>query len=398
MADIRIANTKIAVSVESVDGTYEEAVTTDFISPLEGFSMTPSKTLLDRTNITGGLNKLSAMQGGKSVAGALSVDFKAGSMDGAAPEYSQLLKSAFGSERTFVTKTATEDGDTFHTDKIIVLTDGDAANYKVGDIITTERAGAFHTSPIAAVDETVGANSITLLIADPAGIYIDGIVIKAGYSAVLADTAHQPLSISYFNDGRLEKAMGCKITSLALENFTTEGLPALNFGFEGVDFDVLATSGAQDTITASAVYDSVRPPVILGVCVYVDGLMVDVSDVAISLENGLNFKKGMCSKTGKSNGSITDRNISGSFTPYKDNAQFNIFDKFNSGSEISIFAAAAVPTVDGEYENVCSFYIPKAVIETFDNGDQDGIAQESIGFKAGAGSDGLSSPLVITYN
>jgi hypothetical protein len=390
-------NQELAIMEEVTEGTYlTPASGTDYIQGMsDGMEMTPSKEQLDRNIMDGNIGMLTPRHGTSSVTGSVGVELKTSGTEGSAPESSPLYRAALGSSRSFVTKTADDtDAGAIYTDTIIALADGDAAVFNIGDIVTTKRSGSYHTSPISAVSTTASANSITLLIADPAGAYVDGIVITAGYTVLTANSGHPTLSVSKFVEGAvLEQAAGCRIGSMSLNNFATGQLADVGFSFEGLNFD--------RTVSASPYtpsFDSAYPAVILSACVYVDGVALDVSDVSISLENTLGFVTPTCSSTGRSSSRVSSRSISGSFTPYKQDNSVANFDRFNDGTEFSLFISAHVPTTtSGEYDQIVSMYMPVCFSTEIGETDADGILQDSISFMASRGSDGSSEEMYITF-
>lgn len=390
-------NQELAIMEEVTEGTYlVPASGADYVQALsDGLEMTPAKELLDRNIMDGNIGMLTPRQGMSSVAGSISVEMKTSGTEGAAPEASPLYRAAMGNSRTFVTKTSDDtDSGTPHTSSRIYLLDGDAAVYNVGDIVTTKRSGAYHTSPITAVSTAGGDNYIDLLVADPAGAYVDGIAITAGYTALTANTGHPTLSISKYVEGAvLEQAAGCRVNSMSLNNFATGQLADVGFAFEGLNFDRSVTASPY---TPS--FDSAYPAVILSACVYVDGVALDVSDVSISLENSLGFVSPTCSSTGRSSSRVASRTISGSFTPYKQDDSVANFDRWNDSTEFSLFITAHVPTsTAGEYDQIVSWYLPVCFSTEIGESDADGILQDAISFRASRGSDGSSEELYVTF-
>lgn len=390
-------NGEVAVMIEVTEGTYlAPASGADYIQALsDGLEMTPAKEVLDRTIMDGNIGRLTPRQGTSSVSGSISVELKSSGTAGVAPESAPLYKGALGAQRSFVTKTSSDaDGGT-HTSTRICLADGDAAVFNVGDIVTTKRAGAYHTSPIVSKSDVAGNNHIMLLVADPAGAYVDGIAIEAGVTFYTANSGHPSLSVSKYVEGAvLEQAAGCRISSMAVNNFATGQLADVSFGFEGINFDRSVTASPY---TPS--FDTAFPVVVLKACVYVDGAAYEVSDFSLSLENSLAWKTPTCSTTGRSAGRIAGRTVSGSFTPYKQDDSVANFTKFKNGTEFSVFVSAYVPTsTAGQYEDVVGFYLPKCMITEIGEADQDGILQDAISFAVTRGTDGSNEELYIGFN
>jgi len=391
-------NTKVAVEIEVTEGTHVDPQSgAAFISPLsDGLEMLPAKEQLDRNNLNASIGKSTPRTGLKSVTGTIPVEMKSNGTEGAAPEYGPLVEACLGAKRNAVTKTmsdADDSGGNAYSDTIIRLADADAGTYNVGDIVTTKRAGAYHTSPIASVNDTAGEVEIVLLIADPAGAYVNGIDIAAVQTYLPANEGHPSLSVTkYVEDSVKETATGVRCTSMALNNFTTGQLADMSFGFEGLSFD-----RALEAPTQTPAFDAALPPVILNACVFQDGVSIDVNEFTISVENTLGFITSTCEDSGKKGSRITERVVSGSIDPYKQDDDITNFTKFNSNTTFSLFASAHNPTgVAGEYEDVVAFYLPNCLTTEIGEADQDGVLQETLSFSANRGADGSEEELYMS--
>ena len=390
-------NTVYAVEVEDTENTYKApTAATSYVQTLaDGAEMTPAKELLERNIFNGSIGKTTPRTGLRTVTGSMPTEFRASSTEGAAPEYDALMRAAMGSRRQ-VTTTSADDTDAGgpHTTSRIYLLDADASKYNVGDIVTVEKAGAHHTSPVSAVSNTPGDVYIDLLVA-AAGAFSDGDSIAAVTTYVTADSGHPSLSISkYLEQSVLEQATGCRVNSMALENFTTGQLASWNFGFEGMDFDRSVTAQPH---TPS--YSDALPPIILQACVYQDGVQVAVNELSFTMENTLGFATSTCSENGRISGRVTERSITGSFNPYKQGDSVAQFTKFKNNTEFSIFARAYIPSsTAGEYTQVCSFYLPQCIMTEMGEADQDGLLQETLSFSAGRGSDGTNEELYVSFS
>lgn len=382
-------NTIYAVEIEDTEGTYKApTAATSYVQTLaDGAELTPAKELLERNIFNGSIGKTTPRTGTKSVSGALPVEFRAGETEGSVPEYDALLRSAMGTRKSTdgaITKTG-------NTASVLQIEDADISEFAVNDIVMVKEAGAYHVSPISAVDATGGAANITLAI-PAAAAPADNVVVAAATTYSLADSGHPSLSISkYLESNYLEQATGCRVSSFALENFTTGQLASFNFGFEGLSFD--------QSVTASPFtpdFQDSLPPIILNACVFQDGVNVDVNELSFSMENTLGFVTATCSPNGRISSRITERSITGSFNPYKDDASTAQFDLFNNNTEYSLFAFAYNPTATaGEFENVVAVYLPKVVTTEMSEADQDNVLQHSLSFSAGRGADAATDELVV---
>ena len=381
-------NTKIAIMEEVTEGTFVvPASGSNFIQAIaDGVSMDPSKELLERDLLGAGLSKETPRTGLWSVSGTISVEAKANGVEGEAPEYGLLLESGLGNKRSAVTKTSSDtDGGTY-SDTVICFDLVDVDVYNVGDTLLIKRAGEFHRSPI----KSIAGNEVTLLVADPAGAFVDGLEVGALTTYLPADEDHKAVSISkYIEDAVLESAVGCKVKSIAFSGFETGAMAKFDFGFEGLYPDRAVSANA---LTPS--FDTALPPIVLGACLYQDGVAVEVNSFDFSVENELGFITSTCNIKGKTASRVTSRMVSGNFLPYKQNDDVDQWDLFEANSEFSIHAFMYVPSsVDGEGGDYVSVYIPVATTTEIGEGDKDGVLQDTIAWKTG----GAGTEIYITF-
>lgn len=390
-------NTVYAVEIEVTEGTYvAPSAATSYVQVLaDGAEMTPAKELLERNIFTGGIGKVTPRTGLRTVSGSMPVEMRANEVEGAAPEYDKLMRSAFGSRRQ-VTATTIDDADagTPHTTSRMYLLDADANKYNVGDTVTVKKSGDYHTSPVTAVSNAAGDVYIDLLVANGAA-FSDGDIIAALTTYVVANSGHPSLSISkYVEEAILEQAVGSRVNSLSLENFTTGQLANFNFGFDGLDFDRSVTAQPH-----TPDFDGSLPPIILNACVFQDGVGVAVNEFSFQLENTLGFATSTCSSNGRISGRATERVVTGSFNPYKQDDSVAQFTRFENNTEFSLFANAYNPTsTAGEYNQVVSVYMPNCIITEIGEEDQDGLLQEPLSFSAGRGTDGNENEIFISFS
>ena len=389
------SNGKYAVMVESVEGTYEvPASGSDFIAVLEdGNELSPAKELLERSVLTGSIGKVTPRTGMKSVSASLGVELKAGSTAGADPEYAPLLKGAFGATRNRATVVTTKGSG--NTATVLQIEDADIADLQIGDIIVVKQAGAYHISPITARSTGAGTATVTMLVAHPSGDCTDSVTVAPFRTWYANNTGHPSLSVTkYVDDVITEKATGCRVSSMALEGFATGGLANFSFGLEGMGFD---RSVAAPPYTPSL--DSSLPPVILSAKVYLDGTVIEVNELTVSLENTVGFATSTGSANGRISGRISERTITGTIDPYKASDSVANYTKFVNNTQFSLFAFAYNPTTTaGEFGEMVGFYMPKCVITEISEADQDGILKDSLTFSASTGSDGSSKELYFSMS
>lgn len=394
MADTVKKNTAWAVMPEVTEGTYvAPAAATDYVQTLvDGAEMNPSKEVLERNIFTSSIGKTSPLTGQFQVNGAVPVEARANSTAGGAPEFNNLIKSAMGNRRQITTTITSKSSG--NTASVIQIEDADISKIAVGDMVMIKMSGAYHVSPITAVDATEGAANITLLVAHPSGDITDSAVIEKATTYYLADSGHQALSISKFIENSItEKATGCKVTSMSLENFATGQIPSFNFGFEGLDFD-----RTTDDIPHTPSYSTAIPPIVLDGRAYMDGSALVINELTFQMENTLGFKTSVAASNGRVSSRAVERTISGSIDPYKQDDSIANFTKYRNNTAFSLFAYAKVPTgTSGEFGQVVAVYMPNCIITEMGEGDKDGLLQDSITFSANRGTSGTTPELYISF-
>lgn len=387
MSDVVKKNQAWAVKVETTEGVYQApTLGTDFVQTMQdGSEMSRSKQLLERNIFTSSVGQTSPRTGQFEVSGALNVEAKAAQAEGDAPEFDALMRSALGSRRQLASPVTSGTG---HTTSQINITDADES-FAVGDIVLIKEDDAFHVSPIS----TVTSSAITLLI--PAASPFSNAVVVAKHTTYgVADAGHPALSVSrYLEDSILQAAIGCKVSSLALENFSTGSIPNFKFGFDGLNFDSSLTA-----MPAEPSYDSNLPPIMLAGKVYLDGAEIDVNDLSFTIENTLGFKTAIGAENGRVASRVTERSITGSFNPYMQSDSMANYNKFKNNTAFSIFAYAKLPTeTDGEFGGIVAVYMPNCLITELSESDQDGIMQDNITFSANRGVSGSIPEIYIAF-
>jgi len=258
-----------------------------------------------------------------------------------------------------------------------------------------KEAGAYHVSPISAVDDSAGSANITLLVAGDSA-FSDNVVIEAFTTYYGTNSGHKSLTItSYLEDAYEKQAFGVKAGSLSLDGFETGGSASFSFGLAGLG---MTHDTAASGLTAS--YGNAKPPIILEACLYVDGTILPVNSVSLSVENTVGRVTSTCSPNGILSQRMTQRAITGSITPYLDTSNTDLFDKFDLTTEFSLFFRAWNPTgVAGEKQNAVSVFVPKCVITALPDSDADGIRQFGLDFSAGEDESGTyTSDIYFSYS
>ena len=370
----------VFIEKELIEGTFvPESDGSKAIEVLsDGLEMTPTKELLERNNRTSTVEKVVSRVGQKSMSGTIPTEFKAGSIEGQAPETTALYEALLGGKAEY----AETISDVGHSANVIALVDGDADKYEVGYIVKIKESGnnvanLDHISPIIAVDKGVGTSSITLLVPYSQN-FSDNVIISAGV-AYYHQSGQPTLSITNYLGGKIrEKAIGMRCVSGELSNFATGQLPQLSFSLEGLDY-----AREVGTPLFAPTYDTSLPPVVLCAKVYQDDSEIPVNNVGISMSNTLGFLTSTASCSGKISSRITEFVSTFSFNPYMEDDDVEQFDKFNKNEGYSVFGSAQnYGATDTEYKEVVSFYMPNCRSTEIATGDEDGILTDAVSGQA----------------
>lgn len=386
-------NTIIGLEEEVTEGTYlAPQADTSYIQPLEdGFSITPARELLDRTILNASPGKPTPRLGVKSVTAELPVEFRASGVEGGAPDFDKLLDSALGDVRN-ATASTTKTGNGASQ---LEIEDADISKYAVGDIVVVKEAGAWEARPISAVDTTPGFANIQFPFPLDNGAPADNVVVAAFRTYLTAEVGHAPLSLSYYWANEIRQALsGGKVTSMSIDNFTTGQVGSFNFSLEGLTYEDEVDGVAPHT----PVYDSALPPILLNACVFYDGVVKEVNTVSLTLTNTLGFITDLCSPNGRVSSRVTDREITGSINPYKDDTTTEFFDDWNDGTEFSLFVTAYNPSaVAGEWDpgSAVSLWLPQCLNTEFNTEDLEGILVDQLTFRATRGANGDQEEMFI---
>lgn len=388
-------STIVGLIEEVTEGTYvAPAAATDFTQILkDGFSMTPSKELVERNLLSTSIGKVTPRVGKKSVAVEMPVEFRASGVEGGQPDFHILLKNLFGSTRTITAQNTSKAAG--NTAQVLQIEDADIADYTVGDIVVVLESGDYIVSPITAVDSTGGAANITLLRTRAAGAFSGSVVISKSQMYLPANTGHTAMSISsYWANEIRESAIGCKVASMSLNNFSTGAIGDFGFSLEGLSFDQI--DGVSPF--SSPTYDIGLPPLILSSCIYQDGTEIKMNELSMSFENTISFLESTCSADGRISSRVSSRAISGSIAPYKDDTSVSQFTNFDNNTEYSLFFYSANPsTTSGEFDlgSVVGIYLPKCITTELAVADVDETLTDAISFSATRGAAGTTEEIYM---
>lgn len=378
-------NSVIGIKAETTEGTYAApASATDYIQPLaDGFELSPKKEQIERNILTSSIGKVTPRVGIRSVSGALPVELRASGVEGQETDFDVLLQSALGSRRQLAARITTKASG--NTGTRLQIADADIASLNVGDMFVVLEAGAHVVCAVTAKDSTGGAAHVDVVPGRATGVFPNSVQISKFSTYVTANSGHPTFSVSnYWANEILEKAMGCRVTSLGIDSFSTGKIAGLKFGFDGIAFDEVDGSAAHIPS-----FDSGLPPLILGAFVYQDGVSLEVNQFSVNLQNEVSFKTATSSVNGRVASRITKRSVSGSINPYKDDTSVANFTKFNNQTPFNLMVFAANPSaVAGELElgSVVAIYLPHCVMTEKKVGDEGGLLVDQISFSSDRGN------------
>lgn len=375
-----------AVEIEDTEGVYKAPVASaSFVQTLaDGAEMNRSKETIERNIFSGSLGQTSPRTGQFSASGALPVEARAGAAEGAAPEFDKLMRSGLGARRQLLAAVVSGED---HTEAIIKVTDSSV--FAVNDIVLVKEPGKFHVSPIKRV--AVGEIELLIPAADP---FSDAVEIAKHTTYGVADSGHPSLSVSRYLEGSiLQQTVGARVSSIAIENFSTGQIPSINFGFEGLNFNQSLAAPPH-----APAYIATLPPIMLDGRVFMDGVSLDVNELTLQVDLTLGFQTSINAPNGRKSGRQTQRAISGTFNPYMESDSMANFERFKQNSSFSIFAYGKLPSaVPGEFSAVVAIYITNAQITELGEADADGLLQDSISFSANRGPAGDKPELFISF-
>lgn len=369
------------IELEATEGTYVPPTGADSaVEVLEdGLEFTYSRDEIERNTLTSTIESVAPRLGLKQISGTVPTEFKASGTQGEAPREDKLYRSLLGARRQVTTEQTSDN--TTHTSTIIYFTDTSAFN--VGDIVLVKEAGAYEVRPIS---EITTNTSITLAIPLENGAPSAEVVV-AKTTVYYHDEGAPTLSATHYLGGKIEEKIdGLRCVSASLENWSTASVATVNFALEGLNLNkTVSTPSYTPDFSNDAL-----PPVLLNACIWLGGVKLQYNEFSMSIENTKAELLSACSESGKISSRFTNLNVSGSINPYMEDDDIDRFNTFNNNDSVSIFGYAYNPSgVDGEFQDIVSFYLPQCKITEIPTGDQDGILTDSISFKAfrGNGND-----------
>lgn len=376
----------LAVKVEVTEGTYvAPASAADFIEVVSaGAGLKLERETIERNNLSSTIEVSAPRVGLKNASGTIPIELTTNASEGLAPPADPLLRSLLGGKRQLGTAVTSKSSG--HTSLSIKIEDADIASFVVNGVYLFKLSTGYEVRPIVAKVTTPGSASITLPFAFEGGT-ASGAVVIAKMTQYYYAEGGPSLSVTYYQGGAIEeKGLGMRVVSGSLDNWTTGSLPQLTCNLEGLDIEKSVAAPAYTPDFSG----NALPPVLLGACVYFNGVEIQYNELGLSIENTKTDIKSACSPDGKIGSRFTEFKVSGSINPYMDDDNVDRFNSFNDNDTVSVFGFARNPgTVDGQEIQWFAFWIPNAKITQIPAGDVDGIVTDAIEFQAfkSAGND-----------
>lgn len=387
------ANSLFAVKQEVTEGTYvAPAAATDYLQVLDGFDMKPSRAVIDRSLVTTSPGRETPRLGMKSVQATLPVEFRGAGVEGDETDFASLFKAALGNERQNTTAVTARAGS--NTSTSILIADADIGKFAVGDLVVVEQTGAYEMRPISAKTTGAGTATISFPFALTNGAPSSGVTVSKFTTFFTADSGHPSLSLSYYLANEIRSAaIGCRVNTMALENFAPGKVASWKFGLEGVNFTQIDGVAPQ-----TPTYDTGTPPLILNACVWRAGVLTTINQLGLTLQNDLGFLTSTCSANGKTGSRIKSREITGTLNPYMDDTSTTYFDDWVAGTEFSLFAYAYNPaSTAGQFTlgSAIGIWLPQCITVDYHAENLDGIIAEGLGFRATRGAQGTAEEMYL---
>lgn len=384
----------VGLMEEVTEGVYvAPAAATNYIQVLDGIESNPAKETVERAVLSASIGKVAPRAGLESVSGSIPVEMRASGTEGAAPQYGLLLEAALGAERAIGARITTKL--VGNTASALQIQDADIGSLNLYDVIVVLESGAHHVCYVSAKDSTPGAAFVTVTPSKPTGVFSGNVQISKNKMYYTANSGHPTFSLStYWANEITQKAIGCRVSTLALANFSTGQIANWDVSFDGLTFD--RVDGAAPHTPS---YHSVLPPIVVSnACVYQNGTALKVNNVDFSVANTVAFVEEICA--GRTSSRITERVVTGSMNPYMDDTSVAQFTLFDASTGYSIFMWAANPSgVAGEFElgSVCGVVLPNCVTTEMPTGDIDGLLTDEISFSVNRGGAGTTEEVYIGF-
>lgn len=381
--------TLVAIVKEVTEGTaVDPTLAAEFIQVLDGLSNDPAKELVERAVITPLKGKIQPRTSIKSSTGSLPLEWKASGTEGAADlETDVAYESMLGGKRQVVARTSIV-GAGSTTSNLEVT----AHPYAVGDFLHILEPGAHH---LCFVKEVVGVDDVTIVPPMPSAPS-DATEIAKMTVYYAADDEPTFTETIYWGDEIKEQVPGCRISAGSFENIVTGQTPSASMSTQGLDFTEV--DGSAPVVPA---YNDALPAIALNAYVSMGGACVEMDELSFSIENEISNLTSLCSANGTVASRVSARTVTGSMTPYMDDADISRFSLFENNTNFEFIVALANPSgVDGEFElgSAVGAYFPQCIFTALPKADKDGVLTQAGEFQAHTGATGTLVEVFLGFS
>lgn len=398
MADLNKLETRVALKEEVTEGTYvAPTAATDYIQPLEDFvGFSPSKELVERNILRSGLGQITPRVGLQRAEAGLAVEFRASGSEGDPTDFHFLLKNGLGSTRNLAARITTKAAPA-HTTTVLQIEDADIANLNVGDgIVVLDSTQHQH---VVIVSKTSGVGTATITVAPTMSEVPEASVQIAKFTTYYGASSGSSIpgmSLTAYlgNGGISQRVAGLKVSSMSIDNFTAGQIASFNFSLNGMSFDEVLES-APHTPT----FDSGVPPLILRACLFQNGTELGINNFSLNLSNTITERTTTCNANGITGLRLTEREVTGTFDPYKSDSSTGQFDNFNDNTPYSLIILAGTRNAAGTsitLGSAISIYLPNCITTEFAPADLNNVIQDAISFAATGGNSGSDTDIYIS--
>lgn len=231
MANIQNRTSVLAVTVESTEGTpVVPSGASNFLALQDDFTMTPNFDTLENAELKSSLAPGKAIQGLENPSATGSHYLRASGTVATAPDYSEILQAAFGTESIRSTERDTVSSS---TTSVIKVDSGEGSEFARGDLLLVKDAtNGYSIRPVHSVstdDLTLGFN---LASAPASGVNLGRSVMYRP-----ANSGHQTLSMFHYlgNSGAVQAMAGGRVTELGI-SFAAGELINMNYSISGTKY------------------------------------------------------------------------------------------------------------------------------------------------------------------
>lgn len=254
MAAKKTRSSVFGLKAETTAGTYIAlGATTDFTTLREGFTFQSGVNTVDSDELVNDIGASEGFVTSESPSGSVPKYFKHSGVEGQAPDYSLLIKSAMGSQTTNATQYNTVAGSTAGTSAaraVLNVDTGEGANFAEGQaVLIKDGTNGYSIRNVDSISSDALSLNFNLASAPGTGVDLGKAVQFApAISGHPTFTAHcyQASSSSALH----QAIVGCRTTNMSIE-FPANELATCAFDFEGIGFyynPIVVTSGSNDDI------------------------------------------------------------------------------------------------------------------------------------------------------